>query len=119
VLSLDASLLCAARIVRLFAYGFVAVVLVLYLASIGLDGRRIGLLLSLTLAGDVVVSLYLTTRADALGRRRTLLAGAVLMIGARLCSLSRATSRCWCSPRRLASSVRAVTKSVRFSPSSR
>src|SRR5882724_11621050 len=82
MLSRDARLLFAARIVRLFAYGFVAVVLVLYLAAIGLDSHRIGLLLSLTLAGDVVVSLYLTTRADVLGRKRTLLAGAVLMIGA-------------------------------------
>jgi MFS family permease len=80
--SRDARLLFAARIVRLFAYGFVAVVLVLYLASIGLNDRRIGLLLSLTLFGDVVVSLYLTTRADAIGRKRTLLAGAWLMIGA-------------------------------------
>jgi len=79
---LDARLLFAARIVRLFAYGFVAVVLVLYLSAIGLDDHRIGLLLSLTLAGDVLVSLYLTTRADALGRKRTLLAGALLMIGA-------------------------------------
>jgi MFS family permease len=81
-LPLDARLLFAARIVRLFAYGFVAVVLVLYLSAIGLDDHRIGLLLSLTLAGDVLVSLYLTTRADALGRKRTLLAGALLMIGA-------------------------------------
>lgn len=82
MLTRDARLLFTARIVRLFAYGFVAVVLVLYLSSIGLDDHRIGLLLSLTLAGDVAVSLYLTTRADALGRKRTLLAGAVLMIGA-------------------------------------
>src|SRR3954465_2331189 len=81
-LPLDPRLLFAARIVRLFAYGFVAVVLVLYLSAIGLDDHRIGLLLSLTLAGDVVVSLYLTTRADALGRKRTLLVGALLMIGA-------------------------------------
>jgi MFS family permease len=81
-LPLDARLLFAARIVRLFAYGFVAVVLVLYLSAIGLDDHRIGLLLSLTLAGDVVVSLFLTTRADALGRKRTLLVGALLMIGA-------------------------------------
>jgi MFS family permease len=81
-LSRDARLLFTARIVRLFAYGFVAVVLVLYLAAIGLDGRRIGLLLSLTLAGDVVVSLFLTTRADVIGRKRTLLAGALLMIAA-------------------------------------
>jgi len=81
-LSRDATLLFTSRIVRLFAYGFLAVVLVLYLAAIGLDGRQIGFLLSLTLAGDVLVSLYLTTRADAIGRRRTLLAGAVLMIAA-------------------------------------
>jgi MFS family permease len=81
-LSLDARLLFTARIVRLFAYGFIAVVLVLYLASIGLDDHRIGLLLSLTLLGDVLVSLVLTTRADAFGRKRTLLAGALLMIGA-------------------------------------
>jgi MFS family permease len=78
----DARLLFAARIVRLFAYGFLAVVLVLYLSAIGLESRRIGLLLSLTLAGDVLLSLYLTTHADAIGRRRTLVAGALLMIGA-------------------------------------
>jgi len=78
----DAFLLFTARIVRLFAYGFVAVVLVLYLASIGLDDRRIGSLLTLTLAGDVIVSLILTTQADVFGRKRTLLTGALLMIGA-------------------------------------
>src|SRR5437660_6053378 len=81
-LPLAPRLLFAPRIGRLFAYGFVAVVLVLYLSAIGLDDHRIGLLLSLTLAGDVVVSLYLPTRADALGRKRTLLVGALLMIGA-------------------------------------
>jgi MFS family permease len=80
----DAALLFTARTLRLFAYGFVAVVLVLYLSAIGLNDHRIGLLLSLTLAGDVIVSLYLTTRADALGRRRTLLVGAVLMLLAAL-----------------------------------
>ena len=81
-LSRDAKLLFTSRIVRLFAYGFLAVVLVLYLAAIGLDDGKIGALLSLTLAGDVLVSLYLTTRADAIGRRRTLLAGAILMLAA-------------------------------------
>jgi MFS family permease len=78
----DIALLFATRAVRLFAYGFLSVVLVLYLASIHLNEHRIGLLLSLTLIGDVVISLYLTTRADHLGRRRTLIAGALLMIGA-------------------------------------
>lgn len=79
-LTRDARLLFAARTIRLFAYGFVSVVLVLYLSAIRIDEHRIGLLLTLTLVGDVAISLYLTTRADLIGRRRTLLAGAALMI---------------------------------------
>ncbi|WP_235969710.1 MFS transporter [Anaeromyxobacter diazotrophicus] len=76
----DVRLLFATRAVRLFAYGFLSVVLVLYLAAAGLSEARIGLLLSLTLAGDTAISLYLTTRADRLGRRAMLLAGAGLMV---------------------------------------
>jgi MFS family permease len=80
--SIDITLLFAARIVRLFAYGFLSVVLVLYLAEIGLPSGQIGLLLSLTLLGDAAISLWLTTSADRLGRRRMLLLGAALMAGA-------------------------------------
>ena len=63
----------------MFGYGFVSVVLVLYLAALGIDTVAIGLLLTLTLAGDAVVSLWLTTHADRVGRRRVLLVGALLM----------------------------------------
>jgi MFS family permease len=66
----------------MFAYGSVAVILVLYLARAGLDGAAIGLILSLTLIGDTLVSLWLTTHADRLGRRRILMVGAALMAGA-------------------------------------
>ena len=66
----------------MFAYGFLSVILILYLAAIGISAHRIGLLLTLTLAGDVVVSLFLTTRADVFGRRRTLIGGAILMAAA-------------------------------------
>ncbi len=76
----DVALLFATRSVRLFAYGFLSVVLVLHLAAAGLSEPRIGLLLTLTLLGDTVISLALTTRADRVGRRGMLLAGAVLMI---------------------------------------
>jgi MFS family permease len=75
----DISLLFAARVTRLFAYGFLSVVLVLYLSEAGLPEGQIGLLLTLTLAGDAAISLWMTTRADRLGRRRMLVAGAVLM----------------------------------------
>ncbi|MCI0345698.1 MAG: MFS transporter [Chloroflexi bacterium] len=81
-MSRDAGLLFAARAVRMFGYGAVAVILVLYLAELGFNGFEIGLLLSLTLAGDTLISLWLTTRADRVGRRRVLAIGALLMAGA-------------------------------------
>jgi MFS family permease len=76
----DVPLLFATRIVRLFAYGALSVVLVLHLSAVGLDEARIGLLLSLTLLGDTALSLAVTTRADRVGRRRMLALGAALMV---------------------------------------
>lgn len=78
----DGWLLFSTRFLRLFAYGSLSVILVFYLLSLGLNESQTGLLLSLTLAGDVGVSLFLTTRADRLGRRRMLMLGAALMAGA-------------------------------------
>jgi MFS family permease len=78
----DARLLFLARAVRMFGYGALGVILVLYLVAAGLDAGAIGLLLTLTLAGDTVVSLLLTTHADRIGRRRTLIIGALLMAAA-------------------------------------
>jgi MFS family permease len=78
----DARILFLTRIVRMFGYGSLAVVLVLYLAEIGLPAAAIGVLLSLTLAGDTVISLWLTTQADRIGRRQVLVAGALLMASA-------------------------------------
>ncbi len=80
----DIRLLFTTRTVRLFCYGFLSVVLALYLASAGLNEKTIGLLFTLTLAGDAGISLWLTTSADRFGRRRTLLIGALLMAGAGL-----------------------------------
>src|SRR5467141_227170 len=80
----DGWLLFLTRFVRLFAYGSLSVILVFYLVSLGLTTAQTGLLLTLTLAGDIVVSLYLTTRADRIGRRRMLIAGAILMAAAGL-----------------------------------
>jgi MFS family permease len=74
--------LFATRIIRLFCYGFLSVVLALYLAQTGLDEKQIGLLFTLTLAGDAGISLWLTTSADHFGRKRTLIIGALLMLGA-------------------------------------
>jgi MFS family permease len=80
----DARLLFLTRSVRLFSYGMLSVVLVLYLTGVGLTDAQTGLLLTLILVGDTAVSLFLTTQADRLGRKRTLIAGAVLMAAAGL-----------------------------------
>ena len=78
----DGWLLFLTKFLRLFAYGSLSVILVFYLVSLGLTEPQTGVLLSLILVGDVVVSLFLTTRADRIGRRRMLIVGALLMAGA-------------------------------------
>ena len=80
LLTPDGRLLFTTRIARLFAYGFLSVVLVLYLAQVGLKETEIGLLLTLTLIGDTAISLWITTSADRIGRQRMLIAGAGLMV---------------------------------------
>lgn len=80
--TLDIPLLFTTRIIRMFCYGFLSVVLVLYLAEVGLTEQQAGLLFTFTLAGDAGISLYLTTHADGFGRKRTLIIGALLMLGA-------------------------------------
>jgi len=76
----DIRLLFATRIARLFAYGFLSVVLLLFLTEIGLNENRIGLLLTLTLVGDTIISLGITTSADRIGRKKMLILGALLML---------------------------------------
>ena len=79
VLTRDGFLLFLTRFLRLFACGSLSVVLVFYLISLGLNESQAGLLLTSTLLGDTVISLYPTTRADRIGRRRMLVVGAILM----------------------------------------
>ena len=83
-LTADGWLLFLTRFIRLFAYGSLSVILVFYLVGLGLSEPQTGLLLSLTLVGDVLVSLFLTTQADRIGRRRMLIVGSILMAGAGL-----------------------------------
>ena len=79
-LSRDGWILFGTRFLRLFGYGLISVVLVLYLADLKLSDTEIGALLSLTLVGDTIVSLWITTRADRLGRRKMLIFGSLLMV---------------------------------------
>ncbi|CAG8982313.1 hypothetical protein HYALB_00005313 [Hymenoscyphus albidus] len=76
---INVKILCAQRFVRLFAYGATTLILVDYLASLDISKAKIGLFMTLTLVGDVIISLVLTLFADKLGRKAILAVGAVLM----------------------------------------
>jgi MFS family permease len=80
LLSIDGKLLMAARFVRLFSYGWLAVGLILYLSTVGFSQFQIGALFSVTLLGDLLVTFWLSTSADSLGRRSTLLASSLLKV---------------------------------------
>jgi MFS family permease len=80
IITTDDFILFGTRVARMFAYGLLSVVLVLYLSELGFNEVVIGGLLSLTLIGDSVISLTMTTTADRFGRRRMLVFGASLML---------------------------------------
>jgi MFS family permease len=78
-ISKDGKLLLTARILRTFAYGFLSIILAIYLKLLGFDDIQIGLLLSITLINSVIFTLIASFYADKLGRRRTLVIYAILM----------------------------------------
>ena len=80
ILTLDGWILFLTRILRLFGYGFLSVILVIYLKFVGLSQYQIGWLLALTLVGDAVISLGISLIADTVGRRYMLRVGALLMV---------------------------------------
>jgi MFS family permease len=75
----DGILLLAARMVRMFAYGFLSIILAIYLKLIGFDGFLIGLILTITLLNSVIFTLLASFYADRIGRRKFLLVYAALM----------------------------------------
>ena len=69
----DGRLLLAAKMVRMFAYGFLSVILAIYLKLIGFDDFLIGLILTTTLLNSVIFTLVESFYADKVGRRKFLL----------------------------------------------
>ena len=78
-LTRDGELLLVAKIVRTFAYGFLSVILAIYLKLIGFDDFLIGLILTTTLLNSVIFTLIASFYADKVGRRKFLLIYAALM----------------------------------------
>ena len=77
--SRDGKLLLTARIVRTFSYGFLSIVLAIYLKLIGFDEILIGIVLTATLTNSVIFNLFASFYADRIGRKKILIIYAALM----------------------------------------
>ncbi|HLW61424.1 MAG TPA: MFS transporter [bacterium] len=79
ILTRDSYLLLAARGLRMFSYGFLSVVLALYLSGLGFSVIQIGVLFTVALAGGAVVTGGVSIFANRWGRRTILIASSILM----------------------------------------
>ncbi|HLZ25639.1 MAG TPA: MFS transporter [Ktedonobacterales bacterium] len=77
--SSDANLIVAARGLRSFSYGMLAVLLAVALTSSGISPAAIGGIITVSLAGDFGGTYLIGLNADRWGRRRTLIVLALLM----------------------------------------
>jgi MFS family permease len=77
----DAYIIITLRSLRMFTAGIPSLILALFFASLDFPDSRIGVFMTLTLLGDVMLSLLLTLIADKLGRRRILFMGSIMMAG--------------------------------------
>ncbi|HJT10817.1 MAG TPA: MFS transporter [Candidatus Nitrosotalea sp.] len=79
-ISRDGKLILGARIIRTFSYGFLSVVLAIYLSMLGFSEILIGVVLTATLVNSIIFNLVSSMYADRIGRRKFLLLYASLMI---------------------------------------
>ena len=84
-LSTDGKKLLATRILRTFAYGYLSVILAVYLARLGFGPVEIGLVLTFAIAGSALMTVVWALAADRFGRRKTLATMALLMVIGGLC----------------------------------
>jgi MFS family permease len=76
----DSWLIILSRCTRMLAYGTSSLTLALFFSALNFSDARIGLFMTLTLVGDVLLSVLLTLVADRVGRRRILFGGSFLMV---------------------------------------
>jgi MFS family permease len=79
MLTRDGYLLVTARGLRLLSYGFLSVILALYLSAIGFSALQIGTLFTVALGGGAATTTVISLLADRWGRRTSLIASSVLM----------------------------------------
>lgn len=82
LLTRDGRILVWARGLRMLSYGFLSVVLALYLSDTGASPAQIGLLFTVALAGGAATTAAVSLMVERWGRRRTLIVSALLMAAA-------------------------------------
>ncbi|RFU73913.1 mfs general substrate transporter [Trichoderma arundinaceum] len=75
----DSWLIILARTCRMFAFGGTSLIMALFFTTLGFSDPQLGLFMTMTLAGDTVLSFGLTFIADSLGRRRVFFGAGLLM----------------------------------------
>lgn len=78
-LTRDGKLIILARIIRTFSYGFLSIILAIYLNQVGFNEILIGFILSATLANSIIFNLFSSFFADRIGRKKIMITYAVLM----------------------------------------
>ena len=78
-LSVDGKKLLFTRVLRTFAYGYLTVILGVYLDALGMNPTEIGFILAAAIAGSALMTVFWSLVADRIGRRRTVATMAGLM----------------------------------------
>jgi MFS family permease len=81
----DVFVLLITRYMRMLAFGSSTLILALFFETLGYSDLQIGLFMTLTLVGDVFISLGLAFVADAFGKKWILVLGSLLMTLAGSC----------------------------------
>jgi len=79
-LSRDGKLLLAANIARMFGFGFISIILAIYLKSAGYDAFYSGIIITATLVSSSVFTFFASLHADRIGRRKILMLFSGLMV---------------------------------------
>jgi MFS family permease len=79
-LSRDGKLLLAANIARMFGFGFVSIILAIYLKSAGYDALSSGIIITATLVSSSFFTFFASLYADRIGRRKILMLFSGLMV---------------------------------------
>ena len=75
----DGKLILIARLVRNFSYGFLSIILAIYLRLVGLDSFLVGIVLTASLLNGIIFTLLASFYVDQIGRRKMLIIYSGLM----------------------------------------